>query len=152
MRILVAEKDHNYRKLLDQMLKMEGHEVLAAENGEHAMVIMSQFRPHVVLMNMFSSMQACRQPTSADGVSVQTSTEPVVFMTAGGGEDFLAGFMGGDEERSDAFDRLPTRAKISAVEQVQQLCGALSRCERLAAQERRLMRSHLGYSVPDFVV
>lgn len=150
MRILVAEKDHYFRKLLDQMLKMEGHEVLAAENGEQAMNFMSQFRPHVVLMNMLSSMQTSRPPAS--GEHEQPGAEPVVFLTAGCGGDFLAGFMGNEENRAVFFDHLPTRIKISVIEHVQQLCGALSRCQRLTAQEKLLMHPAPGNNTPDFVV
>lgn len=150
MRILVAEKDRNGRRLLDQILKMEGHEVFTAEDGEHALNILLQFRPEVVLMNMFDSLHADGQP--ARHINLQGSGElpPVVFMTAGGAETLLSGFMSEKNEAHDIFDRLPTHAKICAIEHIQHLCGALSRCQKLSAQERILtQRPHLAAEATD---
>jgi hypothetical protein len=134
------------------MLTMEGHEVLAAETGEQAMNFMRQFHPQVVLMNMLSSIPTCQPPSGKSGGHGQYGEEPVVFLTAGCGGDFLTGFMGDEEKRTVFFDHLPTRVKIGVIEHVQQLCSALGRCQRLTTQERRLMHPTSGDNAPDFAV
>ncbi|MEN6585729.1 MAG: hypothetical protein ABFE02_06730 [Sulfuricella sp.] len=138
MRILVAEKDRNGRRLLDQILKMEGHEVFTADDGEHAMNIMMQFRPDMVLMNIFDSLQVAglpaRQTTSPDFGGMA----PVVFMTPGGAGNFLSGFMGEENATNNIFDQLPAHSKIGAIEYIQHLCGAMSRCHKLFVQEKNL--------------
>ena len=145
MRILVAEKDRNGRRLLDQILKMEGHEVFTAEDGEHALNILLQFRPDVVLMNMFDSLHAGGQPPRQINLHGNGGMPPVVFMAGGGAESLISGFMGERNEAHDIFDQLPAHAKISAIEHIQHLCSALSRCQKLSAQEKILtQRPHLA--------
>src|SRR5512146_2532856 len=93
MRILVAEKDQNGRRLLDQMLRMDGHEVYVAEEGEHAMSLLQEVKPDVVLMNMFRSLHSERQPVGQISVHCQEEITPVVFMTSSGTCDVLGNFM-----------------------------------------------------------
>lgn len=139
MRILVAEKDRNGRRFLDQILKMEGHEVFTADDGAQAMSIMMRYRPEVVLMNIFESFHtagASRQLDPAGHVEMA----PVVFMSHGGAGNFLSGFMGEADGTANCFDRMPAQSKISAIEYIQHLCGAMSRCQKLFAHEKSLSR------------
>lgn len=152
MRILVAEKDLNGRRLLDQILKMEGHEVFTAEDGEHALNILLQFKPDVVLMNMFDSLHTGGLPASQFNLHGHGDMAPVVFMAAGRAGSLLSGFEGEKDGAHDVFDHLPAQSKISAIEYIQQLCGALSRCQKVSARERHLMkRPHLVNEAPDFL-
>jgi CheY-like chemotaxis protein len=140
MRILVAEKDHNGRRLLDQMLRMEGHEVALADGGDEAVSLMRLFKPDVVLMNMFCSLHAERRPAGQVSVHCGEDVSPVILMTSSGACDMLAGFMPESTDPAADFDRLPAQAKISAMDHIQRLCGALSRCKRVSDHERRLAR------------
>ncbi len=131
MRVLVAEKDCNSRRLLEQVLKLEGHEVLSADDGEHARDLLLTFTPDVVLLNMLSSLPvATASPADQDG----RKGSPVVVMAAGCAENLLSGFMGKDDKPHASFDRLPSRAKIDVIEHIQHFCGALSRCRDVCAR------------------
>src|SRR5512135_3574496 len=105
MRIIVAEKDQNGRRLLDQMLRMDGHEVYVAEEGAHALSLLQEIRPDVVLMNMFRSLHAERQPLGQISVHCQEEVSPVVFMTSDGTCNALENFMAKGGESEGAFDR-----------------------------------------------
>src|SRR5512135_3205870 len=113
MRILVAEKDKNGRRLLDQMLRMDGHEVYVAEEGVHALSLLQEIKPDVVLMNMFRSLHSERQPVGQISVHCQEEISPVVFMTSNGTCDVLENFMAEGSEQEGDFDRLPLKVKIS---------------------------------------
>lgn len=134
MRILVAEKDQNGRRLLDQMLRMDGHEVYVAEEGTHALSLLQEIKPDVVLMNMFRSLHAERQPVGQISVHCQEEVSPVVFMTSSGSCDVLENFMADCGQPETVFDRLPLKVKISAMDHIQKLCGALSRCKRASTR------------------
>ena len=131
MRVLVAEKDPNGRRLLEQVLKLEGHEVLSADDGDHARDLLSTFAPDVVLMNMLSSLPAeTASPVDQD----RRKGSPVVVMALGCAENLLSNFMGKDDEPDITFDRLSSRTKIDVVEHIQHFCGALSRCRDVCAR------------------
>jgi CheY-like chemotaxis protein len=136
MRILVAEKDQYGRRLLDQMLRMDGHDVYIAEEGEHALSLMREVKPDVVLMNMFLSLHSESQPAGQISVHCQEEVSPVVFMTSGGCCDVLGAFMAASDESEAVFDRLPLKVKISAMDHIQKLCGALSRCKRASSRSK----------------
>ncbi|MGD9786952.1 MAG: PleD family two-component system response regulator [Sulfuricellaceae bacterium] len=138
MKILVAEKDHNGRRLLHQMLRMEGHEVLVADGGDEAVTLLRRFKPDVVLMNMFGSLHAEDRPAGQISLHCGEEVSPVILMTSSGACDMLADFMPAGADPEAEFDRLPAQAKISAMEHIQRLCGALSRCKRVSEHERGL--------------
>lgn len=65
MRIVIAEKDQAGRRLLAQLLRMEGHDVLLIEDGSDAKCILKRHQPEMVLMNMFNTSrreEACLSP------------------------------------------------------------------------------------------
>ncbi len=140
MRILVAEKDHNGRRLLNQMLRMDGHEVYVAEDGDDALSLLREIKPDVVLMDMFRSLHAESQPAGQISVHCREEISPVVFMTSGGACDVLGTFTAENDDGA-AFDRLPMKVKIGAMDHIQKLCGALSRCKRASAGGKTTGRS-----------
>lgn len=142
MRILVAEKDQNGRRLLGQMLRMDGHEVYIAEEGEQALSLLQEVKPDVVLMNMFRSLHSESQPAGQISVHCQEEISPVVFMTSSGACDVLGAFMGVSDDSETAFDRLPMKVKIGAMDHIQKLCGALNRCKRMTGGGK--MPGHSG--------
>ncbi|SHH07025.1 two-component system, response regulator, stage 0 sporulation protein F [Thermosyntropha lipolytica DSM 11003] len=51
-RILIADDQKGIRKLLAELFKRDGWEVILAENGEEAVAKAMEFRPNMVIMDM----------------------------------------------------------------------------------------------------
>lgn len=137
MHILIAEKDSNGRRMLNQMLKMEGYRVSVAESGEHALNLLEEAAPDIVLMNVFQCLHT-PGTTPAGKISVcrYDESKPVLLVTCGAGCKDLSGFMDAKNQYCDAvFDLLPTRVKSGIMDKIQQLCGALRQCNRVSSSE-----------------
>lgn len=138
MHILIAEKNLNGRRMLNQILKMEGYEVSIAESGSHALNLLQEARPDIVLMNVFKCMDPS-DPGSAGKVSVRHYEEAptqILLLTCGKGSEKLAEFMSPDNSYCNAaFDRLPARIKCNIMDRIQQMCSALKQSRRFAHPE-----------------
>jgi CheY-like chemotaxis protein len=51
-RILVVDDDENVREVLADLLLLEGHEVLLAEDGEKALLIFEQEKPDLIITDL----------------------------------------------------------------------------------------------------
>jgi DNA-binding NtrC family response regulator len=128
MRVVIAEKDQIGRRLLAQLLRMEGHDVLLIEEGGDVGDFMKRHRPDVVLMNMFSAQEGEGCGAIKPDSGAADCLSPVVVMTSIGACEHLSAFMEMEKRTgTDGFDRLPTNAKIGAMEHVQRICEMLSR-------------------------
>ena len=139
MHILIAEKNPNGRRMLNQILKMENYEVSVAESGSHAVDLLKEAGPDVVLLNVFPCMYTpdeaplgkinVRRLGEQDGAST-----PALLVTCSGGSDDLAGFMSADNQYCDAaFDLLPAKVKSTMMDRIQQMCSALKQSSRMSA-------------------
>ncbi|MFN2118948.1 MAG: response regulator transcription factor [Anaerolineales bacterium] len=98
-KILVAEDEADIRELVTFMLRFAGHEVLAATNGEDA--VLSAFReiPDLVLLDVrmprMTGYDACRMIRA----NPDLKNVPVIFLSAKGQEsEVRAGMAAGAEE------------------------------------------------------
>jgi CheY-like chemotaxis protein len=98
-KILVAEDEADIRELVTFMLRFAGHEVLAATNGEDA--VLSAFReiPDLVLLDVrmprMTGYDACRMIRA----NPDLRNVPVVFLSAKGQEsEVRSGMAAGAEE------------------------------------------------------
>jgi response regulator RpfG family c-di-GMP phosphodiesterase len=133
MHILIAEKDSTGRRMLSRILKMEGYEVSVAESGDHAMNLLSEARPDIVLMNVFQCMYSSgAAPTGKISVRhYDEESKPVLLGACNRGGENLAEFMSPNNQYCDAaFDLMPAKVKGDIMDKIQQMCGALrqSRC------------------------
>ncbi len=64
-RVLVADDNHDCAEGLAMVLRLKGHDVRTATNGEQAVDIAETFRPHVVLLDIgmpkLNGYEACRR-------------------------------------------------------------------------------------------
>lgn len=128
MRIVIAEKDQTGRRLLAQLLRMEGHDVLLIEEDGDSNGIMRQHRPEVVLMNMFHASQCEETSLGRPDRREKDCISPVVLMTSMRACEKMYPFMKmGASNGADAFDRLPAKEKIGTMEHVQRICEVLAR-------------------------
>lgn len=137
MHILIAEKDSNGRRMLNQMLKMEGYQVSVAESGSHALDLLKEGCPDIVLMNVFQCLQSSGAlPTGKITALNGDESKPVLLVTCGAGCEDVSEFMATKNQYCDAlFDLLPTRVKSGIMDRIQQLCSALRQCSRMSSLE-----------------
>jgi hypothetical protein len=137
MRILIAEKDSNGRRILNQMLKMEGYQVSVAESGSHAMNLLKEVGPDIVLMNVFQCIHSSdAAPSGKITVLNDDGSKPLLLVSCGAGCEDLSEFMATKNQHCDAaFDFLPTKVKSGIMDRIQQLCGALRQCSRASPPE-----------------
>lgn len=129
MRILIAEKDPNGRRLLEQMMRMEGYEVFVTKLGKQARSLISELKPDIILMNVFSPLQSGKEPLEQVKICCKEGMESTIYVTCIGQCTELN--MDDVHESSHSlFDHLPTRLKINIVERIQRLCVALKQLKR----------------------
>lgn len=115
MRVLVAEDDRVTREALEEILSGEGHEVLAARNGEEALRLWKLQRPELVLLDIMmpgaSGYDVCR------GIREDDARVPVVFLSAKSEEmDVVLGLeLGADDFLRKPFGKHELLARVRAV-------------------------------------
>ena len=85
--ILVAEDERDIRELINFTLSFAGHEVTQATDGAHAVELLQELRPDLIMMDVrmprMTGYEACRQIKSMDEVK----DIPFVFLTAKGQDE-----------------------------------------------------------------
>lgn len=137
MHILIAERDINGRRMLSRILTMEGYQVCVAGSGSHAISLLREAKPSMVLMNVFQCMQISgATPTGKMTVRHYGEPDPVLLVTCSARDEKLEDFMSVAGPCGDSpFDFLPPKVKSSMMDRIQQMCGALRQCSRLPAAD-----------------
>ena len=52
LKILVVDDDENIREVLEDLLLLEGHEILLAEDGEQALQIFEEYLPDLIITDL----------------------------------------------------------------------------------------------------
>jgi DNA-binding NtrC family response regulator len=137
MRIVIAEKDQTGRRLLAQLLRMEGHDVVLIEEGGDARSFIKQHRPEMVLMNMFNTFRSEAPLLRKSDMREEEGFSPVVVMTSMRACEKIYSFMGrGESNEVNAFDRLSASAKIGTMDYVQRVCEVLARSLGSSSRKR----------------
>jgi DNA-binding response OmpR family regulator len=114
-KILIAEDERDIRDLVAFTLRFAGYEVVAAANGEEAVLLASKEDPDLILMDVrmprMTGYDACRVMKS----NPELKDIPVVFLSAKGQEsEIQTGLEAGAEEyllKPFAPDQLTERVK-----------------------------------------
>lgn len=91
MRILVVDDELDIREFVQYNLLKEGYEVVCATNGKEALVKASEFRPHLILMDMMMPEMDGREACRALRANPATAKTMIVFLSAVCEEDSLVG-------------------------------------------------------------
>ena len=135
MHILIAEKDSNGRRILNRMLEMEGYQVSVAESGSHAMNLLKEFGPDIVLMNVFQCIHSSGASTAGEiSASLYSDgSRPALLVTCSRGGKNLSKFMSPNSQYCEvAFDLLPSKVKSGIMDTIQQMCDALKQSIRMS--------------------
>lgn len=86
-KILIAEDDANILISLDYLMRKNGYEVYVAENGEEAVKLANEHKPHVVLLDIMmpklDGYDVCRTIKSQK----ETAHAKIIFLSAKGKEE-----------------------------------------------------------------
>jgi two-component system KDP operon response regulator KdpE len=114
-KILVVEDQPRVVRLVSEVLKAVGYQVLAAGDGKRALEMVSLEQPDLVLLDILL-------PGSMDGYEIcrqlrEFSTVPVIMLTAKAGDaDVLTGFdAGADDYLTKPFNAKELLARVKAV-------------------------------------
>ena len=114
LKILVADDEASIRRILETRLRMQGHEVAAAEDGAQALEIFRGFEPDVVVLDVMMPV--------LDGFAVTEriraqSEVPIILLTAlGDVADRISGLqLGADDYMVKPFSPKELEARIRCV-------------------------------------
>ena len=130
LRILVADDEANIRRILETRLRLQGHEVVMAEDGAQAMTLFRQHEPDLVILDVMLP--------ELDGFEVlerirALSEVPIILLTAVSGvEERVTGLkLGADDYMVKPFSPKELEARIRCVlrrmAQSQAMTGATTR-------------------------
>jgi len=147
MRILIAAQNAKSRKLLSQMLELDGHEILAAATGARTLASLDRFKPELVLVDVtlpedgYHLAQEIKQHYGNTFV-------PVILCTGITDQFSLSAFLdsGADDFIDTPFNHIVLKAKIAGFERVGELYRRVERYLSTAEQEIKLAK-HMFDSV-----
>ena len=113
-RILVADDEASIRRILETRLKMQGYEVVTAEDGEEAVEVYNKTNPDLVILDVMMPKM--------DGYGVtreirRTSDVPIIILTAlGDVSERITGLeLGADDYVIKPFSPKELEARVKAV-------------------------------------
>ncbi|EKT4465823.1 fused response regulator/phosphatase [Pseudomonas putida] len=121
--VLVAEDGAADRLLLAQIVRRQGHEVFTAQNGEQAVAMFAEQRPHLVLLDalmpVMDGFEAARRIKALAGEAFV----PIIFLTSLNEEDALVRCLeaGGDDFMAKPYSAVILGAKIRAMDRLRRL-------------------------------
>jgi len=150
-KILVVEDQPRIVRLVSEVLKAVGYQVLAAGDGQSALEMVSLEQPDLVLLDILL-------PGSMDGYEIcrrlrEFSTVPVIMLTAKARDaDILAGFdAGADDYLTKPFNAKELLARVKAVlrrsQHPEEITTATFTCGELEIDYARHAVIHRGESV-----
>jgi two-component system KDP operon response regulator KdpE len=151
-KILVVEDQPRVVRLVSEILKAVGYQVLAAGDGNRALEMVSLEQPDLVLLDILL-------PGPMDGYEIcrrirEFSTVPVVMLTAKAGDaDILTGFdAGADDYLTKPFNAKELLARVKAVlrrsQRPEEMTTATFACGELTIDYARHAVTRGGETVP----
>lgn len=116
-RVFCVEDDTNIKELLEYTLKASGYEVDGFEDGMHFFEALNKKKPDIILLDIMLPDMDGMQILSELKKKDETSTIPVIMLTAKSGRlDKIKGLDGGaDDYITKPFDVLELVSRINAV-------------------------------------
>jgi DNA-binding response OmpR family regulator len=112
--VLVVDDEPMLRNLLCRLLRMEGYEVIEAEDGQKALALVDREKPDLVLLDV---MMPARDGLDVLGDLRRTSDVPVIMVSAMAAEaDRVIGLkLGADDYVTKPFSAAELSARIESV-------------------------------------
>jgi serine phosphatase RsbU (regulator of sigma subunit) len=129
VRVLVADDNRVDRLLLSTIVRREGYEVVEAVDGEDAVAMYREHRPHMVLLDALmpglDGFEAARQIKCEAGEDFV----PIIFLTSLTEADALARAVeaGGDDFLSKPYNKIILKAKLNALQRMRAMHATMQR-------------------------
>ena len=128
MRILVVDDELDIREFVQYNLVKEGYDVACATNGREALKLASEFRPHLILMDMMMPEMDGREACRALRANPTTAKMMIVFLSAVCEEESLVECY---EAGADDYITKPVSMKV--------LCSRVGAiCKRIESGDREV--------------
>lgn len=138
MRILIAERDPVGRRLLEQMMRMEGYEVFILDRKNGTKSLINGIKPDIILMNVFNPLQSGTEPLEQIKIRCNQGQDPIIYVNCMGCCEGMDSITNINDPTPSLFDRLPATLKMHIVGNIQRLCIALKQIKRCAGKGIRL--------------
>lgn len=129
LRLLIADDSGTDRLILQAILRRQGHEVEAADDGQAALQLYRSWRPDMVLLDVMmprmDGMEAARQIKALAGETLV----PVIFLTSLSDAGSLAQCLeaGGDDFLPKPYNPVIIQAKLGAFDRMRRMHETLTR-------------------------
>ncbi|MGM0570152.1 SpoIIE family protein phosphatase [Marinobacter sp.] len=129
LRLLIADDSSTDRLILKAILRRQGHEVEAAEDGQAALQLFERWQPDMVLLDVMmprmDGVEAARQIKALAGETMV----PVIFLTSLSDAGSLAQCLdaGGDDFLPKPYNPVIIQAKLGAFDRMRRMHETLSR-------------------------
>ncbi|MGE0527268.1 MAG: diguanylate cyclase [Bdellovibrionales bacterium] len=126
-RILIVDDDETQRRLVAKALGFEGYQVEQAESGQVALKRMTEWRPHLILLDM--NMPGLNGLETLARMRDRDEYVSVIFVSANSGtEDVIRGLdAGGDDYICKPFEVLELLARVRTQLRIKDLNDSLKR-------------------------
>ncbi len=156
MKFLIADDNATNRLVLAAMLKKEGHEVIAAEDGKEAVEAFAREQPDMIVMDVMMPVMSGYEATARIKAQCGDRFVPVIFLTAVTDETGLAECIkqGGDDFLTKPFNRTILKSKIDALTRIRDLYALVQRqhAELVAHHDRITQEQELARAIFDSIL
>lgn len=141
IKILIADDSETDRRILQALVKREGHDVYCAEDGLQAVELFQKIQPDMVLLDlMMPNLDGYGAASRIKALS-QHKLVPIVFLTAMTDIEALIRCLevGGDDFLTKPYQRDILRAKMGALLRIQSLYKTLElQRDKIKQHQKRL--------------
>lgn len=146
LKILVADDTDTDRLILETIVRREGHEVIAATNGQQAVERYVDEQPDMVLMDALMPVMDGFEATKLIKKHAGDKFVPVLFLTSLSDNESLVKCLdaGGDDFLSKPYSRIVLQAKIKSFNRMREMnATVLLQRDEIAKNNARLLQEQM---------
>jgi CheY-like chemotaxis protein/anti-sigma regulatory factor (Ser/Thr protein kinase) len=155
MKILIADDNASDRLLLSKIISQQGHEVIQAEHGKHAIECYLKEAPDIILMDVMMPELDGKGTAKEIKRIAGEDLIPIIFLTSLIDAQSLADCLeaGGDDFLTKPYNPIILKAKIDAFVRMRKMHGTLQKQrDTIAANNQYMLQEqHVAKAVFDNV-
>lgn len=155
MKILIADDNASDRLLLSKIISKQGHEVIEAENGKHAIDCYVKDAPDIILMDVLMPELNGKEAAKEIKLIAGEDLVPIIFLTSLVDAQSLADCLesGGDDFLTKPYNHIILKAKIDAFVRMRKMHATLQKQrDTISANNQHMLHEqHVAKAVFDNV-